>query len=141
MLEPVAVKDTEFRSTYSSLAAPQLEMSCCRGKRQRPLHPDELVVASDDPDARLDAIERLTDGHTVRLLLVTPADFQRLWSHLAITLRGDMLAQAHLAEVAHVLVGEVPDALLHQPLPHRRPWRPLRPQLREEPSALKGQPP
>jgi len=61
---------------------------------------NELVVASDDPDARLDAIERLTDGHTVRLLLVTPADFQRLWSHLAITLRGDMLAQAHLAEVA-----------------------------------------
>lgn len=50
---------------------------------------NELVVASDDPDARLDAIEKLTDGHSVRLLLVTPADFQRLWSHLAITLRGE----------------------------------------------------
>ncbi|GGC84373.1 ATPase, T2SS/T4P/T4SS family [Halopseudomonas salina] len=60
---------------------------------------NELVVASDDPDARLDAIERLTEGHTTRLLLVTPTDFQRLWSHLAITLRGDMLGRTHLAEV------------------------------------------
>lgn len=58
---------------------------------------NELVVASDDPDARLDAIERLTNGHTVRLLLVTPTDFQRLWSHLAITLRGDMLGHNQLA--------------------------------------------
>jgi len=67
---------------------------------------NEMVVASDDPDARLDAIERLTSGHTSRLLLVTPADFQRLWSHLAITLRGDMLARTHLAEVASDNEGE-----------------------------------
>lgn len=60
---------------------------------------DELVVASDDPDARLDTIEKLTSGHRIRLLLVTPTDFQRLWSHLAITLRGEMLERAELAEV------------------------------------------
>ena len=60
---------------------------------------NQLMVVSDDPDVRLEAIERLTTADSVNVLLVTPADFQRLWSHLTITQRGDMLARNQLAEV------------------------------------------
>lgn len=53
---------------------------------------NQLVVTSDDPDARMEAIERLTTADSIRLLLVIPADFQRLWSHLTITQRGNGMA-------------------------------------------------
>ncbi|MHA7835607.1 MAG: ATPase, T2SS/T4P/T4SS family, partial [Algiphilus sp.] len=49
----------------------------------------QLVVVSDDPDAQIEAIERLTTAESVRLLLITPADFRRLWSHLTIAQRSN----------------------------------------------------
>ena len=58
---------------------------------------NQLVVVSDDPDARMDAIERLTTADSIRLLLVIPADFQRLWSHLNITQRSSGTARAQFA--------------------------------------------
>ena len=58
---------------------------------------NQLVVVSDDPDARMDAIERLTTADSIRLMLVIPADFQRLWSHLNITQRSNGTARAQFA--------------------------------------------
>ena len=58
---------------------------------------NQLIVVSDDPDARMEAIERLTTADSIRLLLVIPADFQRLWSHLNITQRSSGTARSELA--------------------------------------------
>jgi len=78
-----------------------------------------LYVVSDDPDARTEAIERLTSYEGVQLLLVTPTDFRRLWSHLDIATRGASMTTSQLAEAEPV----DDDALLgHYSEPHITPY-------------------
>lgn len=57
----------------------------------------QLFVASDNPDAHLDAIAHLTDVE-ISPLLVTPTDFRRLWSHLSISERGNEVSAAAQAQ-------------------------------------------
>ncbi|MFW5825104.1 MAG: ATPase, T2SS/T4P/T4SS family [Marinobacter sp.] len=56
-----------------------------------------LFVVSDNPDAHLDAIAHLAESEP-SLLLVTPTDFRRLWSHLSISERGNELSPAARAQ-------------------------------------------
>ncbi|MFC4260692.1 ATPase, T2SS/T4P/T4SS family [Marinobacter lacisalsi] len=60
----------------------------------------QLYVVSDNPDAHLDAIAHLTDAE-LSLLLVTPTDFRRLWSHLSISERGNELSSSAQTQTEH----------------------------------------
>ena len=55
-----------------------------------------LYVASDNPDAGLDAIDHLTESK-LTLLLVTPTDFRRLWSQLTLSERSQEPSPAALS--------------------------------------------
>ncbi|HKL51571.1 MAG TPA: ATPase, T2SS/T4P/T4SS family [Wenzhouxiangellaceae bacterium] len=49
---------------------------------------DQLVVATDNPDAQTYDIEHMHPYSGVVKLLVTPTDFRRIWSNIDITSRG-----------------------------------------------------
>ena len=51
----------------------------------------ELIVATDNPDARTEDIEHMHPYSSVVKLLVTPTDFRRIWSNIDITSRGNEL--------------------------------------------------
>ncbi|KEF31956.1 General secretion pathway protein E [Marinobacter nitratireducens] len=58
---------------------------------------DKVVVATDDPDARTDQLERMTGNQAVECVLVTPTDFRRLWSALDLTVKGNRFVADHAA--------------------------------------------
>ncbi|KAA1174807.1 protein-L-isoaspartate(D-aspartate) O-methyltransferase [Marinobacter salinexigens] len=55
----------------------------------------KMVVATDDPDARTDQLERMTPNQSVECVLVTPTDFRRLWSALDLTVKGRHFVADH----------------------------------------------
>lgn len=51
----------------------------------------ELLVASDDPDASMDDLARMYGNGRLRLVLVTPTSFRRVWSAMELTRRSDQM--------------------------------------------------
>ncbi|SFM17672.1 ATPase, T2SS/T4P/T4SS family [Marinobacter zhejiangensis] len=61
-----------------------------------------ILVATDDPDARADQLERMSQGKSVTCLLVTPTDYRRLWSTLDLTEKGSQfVAESAPAQADH----------------------------------------
>lgn len=56
---------------------------------------DGLVVATDDPDARKEQLERMSGDQAVRVVLVTPTDYRRLWTTLDLSEKGSRFASEH----------------------------------------------
>lgn len=48
----------------------------------------KILIASDNPDAQIDALEAMYPGTTVVRILVTPTDYRRLWSTINIIEKG-----------------------------------------------------
>ncbi|MFO7528333.1 MAG: ATPase, T2SS/T4P/T4SS family [Marinobacter sp.] len=55
----------------------------------------KITVITDDPDARTDQLERLTQNSVIECLLVTPTDFRRVWSALDLTAQGKQFVADH----------------------------------------------
>jgi len=63
---------------------------------------DELLVVTDNPDARADSIAGLESHLALRMMLVTPVDFHRIWSALELTDRSRQMLNLNLQHSAEV---------------------------------------
>ncbi|PSF06160.1 protein-L-isoaspartate(D-aspartate) O-methyltransferase [Marinobacter fuscus] len=65
-----------------------------------------LTVITDDPDARTDQLERLTQDYGIVCKLVTPTDFRRVWSALDLTAKGSRFAEEQGGEASGQIRGD-----------------------------------
>lgn len=83
-----------------------------------PLWQDDrrITVATDDPDARADQLEHMTQGKAVDCVLVTPTDYRRLWSALDLTEKGSQFIADNTVHESerHELTGELLGAEDHK---------------------------
>lgn len=52
---------------------------------------DAVLVVSDNPDASLDDLARMSGNYRLRMALVTPTSFRRIWSALELTQRSKQM--------------------------------------------------